>query len=145
MFDLRIQRTALALTIGTSLLAASSHAFAQAKDELWEVSMKMEVAGMPMAMPPQIHRVCIGKAHKDEDMIPVRDNCRVLEARRTGNKIAYRMACAGDQPMDVTGETTYTNDGYEGRMRMTSTSPSQSMEMAQSYVGRRVGECTATK
>ena len=123
MFDLPIRRTALALTIGASLFAASAHTFAQAKDELWEVSMKMEVPGMPMAMPPQIHRVCIAKAHRDEDMIPVRDNCRVLEARRTGNKIAYRMACAGDQPMDVSGETTYTNDGYEGRMRMTSTSP----------------------
>ena len=131
--------------MGAAMLASATSTFAQAKDELWEVTMKMEMAGVPMTMPPQVHRACLAKSHKDEDMIPMRDNCRVLEARRSGNKVAYRMTCTGDPAMDVSGETTYTDNGYEGRMRMTSTSPGQSMQMSQSYVGRRVGECTAIK
>jgi len=126
-------------------LLACAPALAQATDDLWEVTMKMEMPGMPMAMAPQVHRMCVAKAHKDEDMIPRRGNCRVTDSRRTGNKVAYRMSCTGDEPMEVTGETTYGSDGYDGRMRMTTTSGGQAMEMMQTYSGRRVGDCTASK
>ena len=131
------------LVVFAMALWAPAFASAQGNDDLWEVTMKMEMPGMPMAMPAQVHRVCVAKAHKDEDLIPRRDNCRVLESRRSGNKVAYRMTCTGSEAMDVVGETTYGSDGYEGRMRMTSTSGGQAMEMAQSYTGRRVGDCTA--
>jgi hypothetical protein len=67
----------------------------------------------------------------------------VLDSRRTGNKVSYRMSCTGDEPMEVTGETTYGTNAYEGRMKMTTTSGGQSMEMTQTYSGRRVGDCTA--
>jgi hypothetical protein len=30
----------------------------QGQDELWEVTTKMEMAGMPMAMPPQTQQIC---------------------------------------------------------------------------------------
>ena len=48
-------------------LAAASPVAAQGKDDLWEVSSKMEMPGMPMAMPAQVNRVCLGKNRKDED------------------------------------------------------------------------------
>jgi hypothetical protein len=126
-------------------LVASATSFAQGKDDLWEVTMKMEMPGMPMAMPAQVHRVCVAKNHKDEDLIPRRDNCRVLDSNRSGNKLAYKMKCTGDEPMDVSGEMTYGSQSYEGRMRMMTTSGGQAMEMGQTFAGRRVGDCTATK
>lgn len=126
-------------------LLACAPALAQGTDDLWELTLKMEMPGMPMAMAPQVHRMCVAKAHQDDDMIPKRGNCRMVDSRRTGNKFSYRMSCTGDEPMEVTGETTYGNDAYEGRMRMTTTSGGQSMEMMQTYSGRRVGNCTARK
>jgi hypothetical protein len=142
----RDRAAVFAIAIAVAALAASAPALAQGKDDLWEVTMKMEMPGMPMAMPPQVHRVCVAKAHKDEDLIPTRGNCRVLDSRRTGNKVSYRMSCTGDEPMEVSGETTYGSDtSYEGRMRMTSTSAGQSMEMAQTYSGKRVGGCVAAR
>ncbi len=128
----------------TALLTCAP-ALAQAKDDLWELTLKMDMPGMPMAMAPQVHRMCVAKAHKDDDMIPKRGNCRMLDSRRTGNTFTYRMSCTGDEPMEVTGETKYGNDAYEGRMKMTTTSGGQSMEMMQTYSGRRVGDCTASK
>jgi len=116
-------------------------AFAQAKDDLWEVTMKMEMPGMPMAMPAQVHRACVAKNRKDEDLIPSHDNCRLLESNRSGNKITHKMACTGDEAMTVSGEMTYAGTSYEGRMRMVT----QSMEMGQTFAGKRVGDCTATK
>jgi uncharacterized protein DUF3617 len=129
--------------VAASCLPAS--VFAQAKDDLWEVTMKMEMPGMPMAMPAQVHRVCVSKSHKDEDLIPKRDNCKVLESSKSGNKLAYKMACTGAEPMTVSGEMTYAATSYEGRMRMVTQSGGQSMEMGQTFVGKRVGDCTATK
>lgn len=137
--------SALAVLAAAVALAWPAALAAQGTDELWEVTMKIEVPGMPMAMAPQVHRVCIASNRRDEDLIPRRDNCRVLDSRRSGNRITYTMACTGAEPMDVSGEMTYGSQSYEGRMRMITKSAGQSMEMGQTFAGKRVGACTATK
>jgi len=60
-----------------------------------------------------------------------------------GNKVTYRMTCTGKDAMTVAGETTFGNDAYEGRMTMSGKADGQPFEMAQSYAGKRVGDCTA--
>ncbi len=122
-------------------LAAAPPAAAQGKDDLWEVSTRMEMPGMPMAMPGQVNRMCVGKNRKDEDLIPRQDNCRVTDSRRSGNQISYRMECAGAEPSVIVGEMTLGANAYDGRMRMTLTKTNDTMNMT--YAGRRVGDCTA--
>jgi hypothetical protein len=122
-------------------LAAASPAAAQGKDELWETSTKMEMPGMPMAIPGQVTRVCLGKNRKDEDLIPKQDNCRVTDSKRTGNRLTYRMECTGNEPSVIVGDITFGNNAYEGQMKMTMTKTNDTMNMALS--GRRVGDCTA--
>jgi len=141
----RFQSILRAASLAVALLALSSDVLAQGNDDLWEITMKMEMPGVPMAMPAQVNRVCISKNHKDEDLIPRRENCRVLESSRSGNRITYKMACTGNEPMTVTGDMTYAGTSYEGRMRMVTQSGGQSMEMGQTFAGKRVGDCTATK
>ena len=120
-------------------------AFGQGKDDLWEVTTKMEMPGMPMAMPAQTNRFCIAKGGKDEDYVPKRENCKMLESKRTGNKVAYKMACTGKDAMTVAGETTFGNNAYDGKMMMSGKADGQSFEMSQVYSGKRVGDCTAPK
>jgi len=127
----------------TGALALPCVAAAQGKDDLWEVTSKMEMPGMPMAMPAQTSRVCVAKNGKDDDYVPRRENCRVLESKRTGNKLAYRMACTGKDAMSVDGEMTFGSNSYEGRMKMSGKMEGQQMEMMQTYSGKRVGDCTA--
>ena len=122
-------------------LAGSLPASAQGKDDLWEVSSKMEMPGMPMAMPAQVSRVCVGKNRKDEDLVPKQDNCRVVDSKRTGNKFTYKMECAGNDPSTVVGEMTFGSNAYDGQMRMTMKKTNDTMNMALS--GKRVGDCTA--
>ena len=122
-------------------LTAAAPAAAQGKDDLWEVSSKMEMPGMPMAMPAQVNRVCVGKNRKDEDLVPRQDNCRVVDSKRVGNKLTYRMECAGSDPSTIVGELTFGNNAYDGQMRMTLTKTNDTMNMALS--GKRVGDCTA--
>jgi len=127
--------------VSIAALAAASPVAAQGKDDLWEVSSKMEMPGMPMAMPAQVNRVCLGKNRKDEDLIPRQDNCRVVDSKRTGNRLTYRMECTGSEPSTIVGDLTFGNNAYDGQMRMTMTKTNDTMNMALS--GRRIGDCTA--
>lgn len=118
-----------------------SAALAQA-GELWEVTLKMEMPGMPMAMPAQTNRVCLAKQASDESYVPRQGDCKVTESRRTGNTQRYKMVCSGKDPMTIEGEITHAKDAYSGRSRMTGKMEGQSMEMMQTFSGRKVGECS---
>jgi hypothetical protein len=127
--------------LAIAALTATPPAAAQGKDDLWETSSKIDMPGMPMAMPAQVNRVCLGKNRKDEDLIPRQENCRVTDSKRTGNRLTYRMECTGSDPAVIVGDLTLGNNSYEGQMKMTMTKTNDTMNMALS--GRRVGDCTA--
>ena len=148
----RPSRAVLPIALGTALAAALALALpgsagAQGKDDMWEITSKMEMPGMPpgMSMPAQTIRQCVAKGASDDAYVPRRDNCKVLESKRTGNKVAYKMACTGKDAMTVSGETTMGNNSYEGRMQMSGRMEGQDMQMTQTYSGKRVGDCTAAK
>lgn len=142
--------------IAFALLFATSAALAQGgtgqqtrtfkiggPDELWDVTMKMEMPGMPMAMPAQTFQSCLKKDRaKSEDAIPKQDNCKVTDVKTVGNKVSFAMECAGNDPMTGRGEITSTPTSYDGKMQMKSTRRGQEMEMTQTFSGKKVGACT---
>ena len=109
--------------------------------ELWEVTTKMDMPGMPMAMPAQIQRVCLSKARKDDDLIPKTEGCRVSDVKRAGNKVTFNVACTGADPMAGAGEINSTPASYDGRMRLKGKMGDQTMEMSHTFSGKRVGDC----
>ena len=116
----------------------------QGKDELWDVTSKMEMPGMPMAMPAQTHRVCVEKGN-DAGTVPKNEGCTVVDTKRVGNKFTYRMECKnGKNDYTATGESTTGANGYQGKMRMAGKMEGQQMDMAMEYSGTRVGNCTST-
>src|ERR1700694_670783 len=110
-------------------LAVSGAATAQGKDDLWEISSKMEMPGMPVAMPAQTSRVCIGKNRKDEEFVPKQGDCRMVESKRVGNKFTYKMDCVGNNAATVDGAITFGNNAYDGQMHMTMKQTNQTMDM----------------
>lgn len=142
-------RRAFALAAALALAAAGA-ASAQPQrtfkvggpDELWDVTMKMEMPGMPIAMPAQTQQVCLKKNRKAEDAIPTQEDCRVVDSKTVGNKVTFTMDCAGKEPMVVKGEITSTPTSYDGVMHMKSKRKGEDMEMTQTFSGRRAGACT---
>ena len=124
------------------LLLLPLAAIAQDKGEQWEVTMKMEMPGMPMAMPAQTRRVCVPRARKDEDLVPKAEGCRVSDVKRAGSKVTFNVACTGTDPMNGTGEITSTPASYDGRMRLKGKMGDETMEMTQTFSGKRVGDCS---
>jgi len=125
------------------VLPMAQVASAQGSDDQYDVTVKMEMAGMPMAMPPVSQRLCVKKGAKDEDFVPRQENCRVSDTTRTGSRVTFKIACTGSNAMTGAGDFTFVADGYNGQMRMRGKMEGHDVDMTQTIAARRVGGCTA--
>jgi uncharacterized protein DUF3617 len=132
-----------ALAVGMLALVVAGGTNAQNADDLYEVTVRMEMAGMPMQMPATTQQVCVKKGGSDADLVPHRDNCKVSDARRSGNRLTFAMTCTGRDAMTGNGDFTVTGSGYDGRIRLKGKMEDRDVEMTQMIAGRRVGGCTA--
>lgn len=129
-----------ALALG---LATAGNALAQAgSGNLYRVTTKMEMVGMPIQLPAQTVEVCGPKNHASEKMVPHDENCTVSNFRVTGTKSSYTMTCGGPNPMTAKGEFEQLGpDAYRGKMHMVATSDGESMEMNATFEGKKIRDC----
>jgi hypothetical protein len=132
-----------AITLGPAHAAAPNM-----KEGLWEVTVSMEVAGMPGAMPAQTMQQCITQKDMQDPrrMAPAgadgRDNpCKVTDYRMQGNTASWNMACTGTEQMTGSGTMTYEGTRYSGTSTMTMKQGGQLMQMTMRYSGRYLGAC----
>lgn len=119
---------------------ACTAALAEGTDELWEVTMKMEMPGMP-AMPARTTQVCKNKGDRDPTKHVDKDkssDCKMVDLRQSGNTSSWKMVCTKPRQMTGTGEVTYAGDSYQGVMKISG----EGMEMTQTMSGRKIGSCT---
>ena len=134
-------------------LVATVSAIAQGpgprRDGNWQVTMEMDMPGMPQKMPPMTMTQCVTKADADDPMKlapqgrgAAPGNCKVSDYKTEGNKVTWSMHCEGDNPMTGTGEFVYSGDTYTGTMKMTTGRGGQPRTMTMKYSGKRLGDCT---
>lgn len=138
----RLRSVAVVLLAG-SLVGVSPAVGGQGQDELWEVTTRGEMAGLPMAIPSQTQRLCrpAGKP-VDDQVVPLDRECRMTDVKRAGNRVTFTVVCTGKDQLTGTGDVTSAPDSYRGSMRMRGTMDGQPMDMTQTFSGRRVGACT---
>lgn len=132
----------IALSALLPLVDALTAPAAQGPDDLWEITTKVEMSGMPFAPRPQTSRVCLQKGKQEEGVIPKDQNCRMENLRRTGNRTTFHLVCEGKDKMTGDVDITSTSDNYQGSMRMQGTMEGRQVNMTNQYSGRRVGSCT---
>jgi Protein of unknown function (DUF3617) len=131
------------IMLGLVWLGAMSSAtvLAAGSDELWEVSTKMEMPGMPFAMPAQTQKICMQKGHENDPNNAVPKNkeqdCKMSDVKISGNKSSWKMKCDGKEPMTGEGEITRGKDSYTGKMNM----HTKDGDMTMAYSGKKVGSC----
>ncbi len=131
-----------ATLLGLSVLAYAGIVSAAGKDELWEVSSKMEMAGMPMAMPVQTQNVCLRKGMEtDPKSASKNDECSYSDLKRSGNKTTFNMKCTGKEPMTGSAEMINSKDAYNIKMKMHSNDGDMNMVTN----GKRIGNCDFDK
>lgn len=134
--------SAISLMILAILFSTFSVSFAgpgpNMKDGLWEITTKVEMAGMPMQMPAMTHTQCITKENAVPDSSQPNQRCKIVNNQLNGDTVTWEMEC--DTPegkAKAVGEITYTGDTFEGTIKMNM----QGMEMLQKMNGKWIGEC----
>jgi hypothetical protein len=119
------------------------YALAVANDELWEVSAKMDIPGMPMAMPAQTVKVCMKKGNENDPNVALPksegQDCKMGDVKVSGNTTSWTLKCTGDNPMTGSGEMTSGNGTYTGKLLM----HAGDGDMTMAYEGKRIGTCQA--
>ena len=133
-------------------LVASSPLWVAAQDSArqdgrWEVTVEMEMPGMPMKMPAQTITRCVTKeeAADPQKALPqggrnaTANSCKVSDYKMVGNTVTWAMKCDPPEQMSGTGEIVYDGNSYKGTMKM-SMAAGQTIVMKHS--GKRLGDCT---
>lgn len=122
------------------------------RDGNWQVTIQMEMAGMPQGMPPTTVMQCVTKEEASDPtkMMPqgpggrggMPPECKVSDLKTEGNKMSWSMKCEGQNAMTGTGDVIYAGDTYSGTMKMNVEAGGQPMAMTMKYTGKRMGDCT---
>jgi len=129
----------LTLALAWSALAQGSSPMREGN---WETTMKMNMPGMPMDMPPMTQTQCVTAAMiKDPQRAipagPGQGDCRVTNYKLAASTATYTMTCK-EPPMTAQGEMKYSGtDAYTGTLKV----DMGGQMMTISYDSKRVGDC----
>ncbi|MBI5006032.1 MAG: DUF3617 domain-containing protein [Nitrosomonadales bacterium] len=123
------------------LAGLASAAAIAAPGEYWEVTTRMEMPGMPFAMPPTTQKVCIPKGgENDPEKTSGDKSCKMSDVKTVGNKTTWKMRCDRDgEVMTGSGEQTTSAGGYKGKMKFSGKSDGRDMNMSSEFSGKRLG------
>ena len=132
-----------------ALLAAAIPQLASAAPDMqegnYEVTMKMEMEGMPFQMPPMKHNQCMSK----QDAVPVTKNkdqsCVVKDQKVSGNTVTWHVTCKDrDGTTEGDGKVTYAGKTYAGALNMKVTDKrGKATSVKYQMQGRHTGPCAA--
>jgi hypothetical protein len=123
------------------LFSATATADYDINEGLWEITLKTEIEGMPMTMPPVTNTQCITR----DTLVPKSNQpgqeCEITNQKIVGNTITYDIVCSGrGGSVKGHGEATYTGDTMAGKMEMNM--PGQDdMKIITKMSGKRIGPC----
>jgi len=140
-------RIAALPVLAVALLASHAHGAAtpNMKDGLWEITMKMEMAGMPHAMPPQVMQRCITKKDLEDPAkampgnSPADGRCKMTDHKMQGNTATWNVAC--EDGTAGSGTATYSSTSYTSTNTIRSKHGGAAQTMTLYNSGRHLGDC----
>lgn len=121
------------------LTSAGGHAAdVNLKEGLWELTLVMEMPGMPIAMPPQKFTQCLTQDNSLPTPPEGFRECRVSRMEVQGSRVFWEWVCdTGEGPATVGGEMNYQGDKMTGVLKVRQ----EEMEVVQKLSGRWLREC----
>src|SRR5262245_18162093 len=104
------------------------------KPGMWEITMKMDMPGMPGGMPPQVVKQCLTQKDAENPQKFAQggsgsERCQFSNYQLKGNTASWDMACKGAEEMTGSGTMTFAGDSYTGTTRMSMKSGGQAHNM----------------
>jgi hypothetical protein len=108
------------------------------KEGLWEITIRMEVPGMPVQMPPQTYTQCLTQKEAVPQQKAPDQNCKITKQDIKGDTVSWVVECNTSEGTAVSdGRLTYKGDTFEGIITM----KQRGMEVTQRLSGRWIGKC----
>ena len=128
------------VAIAAVLLPLAALAAEGMKPGMYAYTVKMEMPGMPFALPPQNFQHCLTQADVDkgkqyDNQSERGSDCEVKNLKQSAGKASFDLACKDG----TTGkaEYTFTGDGMTGKTVMTREGTPMTMAMS----AKRAGDC----
>ncbi len=131
----------VSMVFGIALFAVTAWGL-DLKAGKYEITSKVEMAGMPGQIPPTTVTQCL----TDQDPVPNKtaagQDCKISEIKTKGNTVSWDMEC-DQQGVKVksTGQMTYAGDRFEGTIKTIMGPESGNMTINTVVSGKRIGEC----
>lgn len=107
----------------------------------WEYKVKMEMPGMPMAMPAQTFSQCLTQKDVESGAVAQdskqKSDCEVKNLKQSGGSVSYDIVCKGKQPMTGHADFTVSANTLVGAMTM----DMDGQAMKQNFSAKRLGDC----
>lgn len=108
------------------------------KEGLWEITMRMEMPGMSMKMPPQTYTQCLTKKEGVPQKAEPGQECKMVKSVIKGDTVSWLMECKTKEGTVIfDGKVTYKGETFEGVIKM----KQSGMEMIQHLNGKWIGQC----
>lgn len=108
------------------------------KEGLWEVTMRMEVPGMPVQMAPQTYTQCLTQKEAVPRQEEPAQGCKIVKQDIKGDTVSWVVECKTNEGTAVSdGRITYKGDTFAGVIQMTQ----GGMKATQQLSGRWIGKC----
>lgn len=131
---------ALALLCFATMLFAASPNMQEGK---WELTMAMQVEGVPFPMPPIKYTQCFTKEDvKDGNKtLPTgsdkkKDNCKVEDVKASSNSTTWKMVCKDGTT--GSGQITYKGSSYTSTMTLVAKNGGKTVN---NIKAKRLGDC----
>lgn len=109
-------------------------------DDLWEMTIKTEMPGMPMPEVKQI--VCLPKGEAFiPKSVPHQKYCKFSDIKVSQERTTWNIRCPSRDPMNGSGEMSRTESTMKGLMKLSS----ENIQMSQFYSGKLLGSCQNNK
>ena len=125
------------------LRAAPAIAETNIQEGLWEITIRMEVPGLPSNPAPVTSAHCLKDRSEVPQLLQKDSSCRITETKTAGESVSWKMKCeAGEGSIDGSGRMTYRGGRFDGVISLTMRRPDAGpLKIIQHVSGRRVGEC----
>jgi hypothetical protein len=114
------------------------------QEGLWEITIKMTMAGKPdHAIPPTTQTQCLTDKNKLPQLLQQDQTCQITDEKIEENEASWKMKCQSQRSLiSGTGKLNYKGDRFDGviqiRMQPAGAEP---MKVTQHILGRFMGKC----
>lgn len=108
----------------------------------YEVTVNMEMKGMPAAMPAQTMVQCITAQDPVPRASADAQSCQITDMDTRGNTVTYTIVCHQQgAKTESTGEVTFSGDAFEGTSTTKMGPAAGGMTVTVKTKGKRIGSC----